>query len=381
MKKTSLLIEGWRGINHSYCMVNQFQLLELIKDPELEIKHRDLDFNGRDWNRKKNSAGFPAHMQALIDAIPAPEADEVFDVVYRIAWPFQPTRTKCKKAITFLTAEYGLGPEHFPASGPDIDGIVAGENIVVTPSKWSRMKIIEAGFPEDKVFVIPHGYSPEIYYPLTLEEKLEARRNLGIPEDAFVVLNLGAMIHNKGIDILVRAFAEFRKNNPKAILLLKDDKNLYGIGAQGVVGQILQQYPECNRPELVSSVKLLSATLPLSEMRKLYGLADVYASPYRAEGFNLPVLEAMACGVRVIVTKGGATDDFVPNDVDACVQIASTLRQPKPDEQVYILEPDLTALSLALSKVPNSTPKSRNGLAKQSHWSEAARRVSDLMSY
>jgi glycosyltransferase involved in cell wall biosynthesis len=243
------------------------------------------------------------------------------------------------------------------------------------------MKIIEAGFPEDKVYVIPHGYSEEIYYPLTLEEKLEARRGLGIPEDAFVVLNLGAMIHNKGIDILVRAFAEFRKSNPKAILLLKDDKNLYGIGAQGVVGQILQQYPECNTPELVSSVKLLSATLPLSEMRKLYGLADVYASPYRAEGFNLPVLEAMACGVRVIVTKGGATDDFAPNDVDACEQIASTLKQLEPDEENYILEPDLTALSLALSKMSNATPNFRNGLAKQSHWSEATRRMSDLMSY
>jgi glycosyltransferase involved in cell wall biosynthesis len=36
----------------------------------------------------------------------------------------------------------------------------------------------------------------------------------------------------------------------------------------------------------------------------------VYVSPYRAEGFNLPVLEAMACGLRCVVTGGGATDDF-----------------------------------------------------------------------
>jgi glycosyltransferase involved in cell wall biosynthesis len=45
-------------------------------------------------------------------------------------------------------------------------------------------------------------------------------------------------------------------------------------------------------------------------MRAVYGAADVYVSPYRAEGFNLPVLEATACGLPTIVTQGGPTDDF-----------------------------------------------------------------------
>ena len=44
-------------------------------------------------------------------------------------------------------------------------------------------------------------------------------------------------------------------------------------------------------------------------------MADCYVSPYRAEGFNLPVLEAIACGTPVIVTEGGATDDFCPDGV------------------------------------------------------------------
>ena len=36
-----------------------------------------------------------------------------------------------------------------------------------------------------------------------------------------------------------------------------------------------------------------------------YHAVDVLASPYTAEGFNMPVLEAMACGVTVVVTEGG----------------------------------------------------------------------------
>jgi len=46
----------------------------------------------------------------------------------------------------------------------------------------------------------------------------------------------------------------------------------------------------------------------------LYQVADVYVSPYRAEGFNLPVLEAAACGIPIICTRGGPTDDFVTDE-------------------------------------------------------------------
>jgi glycosyltransferase involved in cell wall biosynthesis len=45
-------------------------------------------------------------------------------------------------------------------------------------------------------------------------------------------------------------------------------------------------------------------------MADLLRAADCYVSPYLAEGFNLPVLEAAACGVPVVCTEGGATDDF-----------------------------------------------------------------------
>ena len=39
-----------------------------------------------------------------------------------------------------------------------------------------------------------------------------------------------------------------------------------------------------------------------------------YVSPYRGEGFNIPVLEAASCGCPVVVTSGGATEDFVTDE-------------------------------------------------------------------
>jgi glycosyltransferase involved in cell wall biosynthesis len=46
------------------------------------------------------------------------------------------------------------------------------------------------------------------------------------------------------------------------------------------------------------------------EMAGLYTACDVLVHPYRGEGFGLPILEAMACGLPVIVTNGGAALDF-----------------------------------------------------------------------
>jgi len=68
-------------------------------------------------------------------------------------------------------------------------------------------------------------------------------------------------------------------------------------------------------------------TYSSGKMADLYRAADVYAAPYRAEGFNLPVLEAAACGVPVICTSGGPTDDFI--DPACSGRIRSTLYQPR----------------------------------------------------
>ena len=83
---TSLLIEGWRGLNHSYGLVNQYQILELLKIDGLRLFHHDLPFFNEQWNRLRNDAAFPPDAQQQIDALPPP-GDAHIDCVYRIASP------------------------------------------------------------------------------------------------------------------------------------------------------------------------------------------------------------------------------------------------------------------------------------------------------
>ncbi len=53
----NLLIEGWRGINHSYAMINQYQIRELLKNNKFKIYFKDVPYFDPKWNKKDNSSG------------------------------------------------------------------------------------------------------------------------------------------------------------------------------------------------------------------------------------------------------------------------------------------------------------------------------------
>ena len=51
----NILIEGWRNINHSYALVNQWQTYELIKSSNISFK--DVSFSNENWNSQRNDSG------------------------------------------------------------------------------------------------------------------------------------------------------------------------------------------------------------------------------------------------------------------------------------------------------------------------------------
>ena len=57
-----LLIEGWRGISHSIVLVNQHQILELLKLDWIRLYHHDLPFAFSNWTRTESGTGFDGSM-------------------------------------------------------------------------------------------------------------------------------------------------------------------------------------------------------------------------------------------------------------------------------------------------------------------------------
>jgi hypothetical protein len=62
------------------------------------------------------------------------------------------------------------------------------------------------------------------------------------------------------------------------------------------------------------SIVYLQQPMTAGQLASLYSACHCLAAPYRAEGFGLPILEAMACGLVPIVPQGGAADDFTSPD-------------------------------------------------------------------
>lgn len=285
MTKKKILIEGWRNINHSYSMVNQYQLLEMHR-MGLDLQHLDLPFFKEEWNSVDNDSGFEDSDKNKIASIQKANPQLIHDLTYRISYPYRFYPSQSEKLFVFGTSEY-QNIDNCIYENRLQEGIKNPSLTVVTPSNWSKIGFLNAGFDESRVAVVPHGISQKVYKPISLSRRKQFRDALKVSYEDFLILSLGAMTPNKGVDILILAFANLKTKYPHLKLVLKDSSNLFGFGINEVLQYINNYNPKLVSDNISKSIISISNNLSQSQLNGLYGAADCYVSPYRAEGFNL----------------------------------------------------------------------------------------------
>ena len=374
----NILIEGWRGINHSYSLVNQWQIIELLKSSKLFFK--DTPFISEKWDLKKNSSGFKNEVQKLISNIPSPNVGQKHDLTYRISSPLDfYNEFNSKLLFVFGTCEYKfLKKSDYKNYSPKI--LKDNDKFFIhTPSNWSKEGFLAAGFRDEQVIVVPHGVNEENFNILSKEKKAEIRRRLKINEEDVVLSNIGAMSDNKGVDILIAAYGILKKKNENLKLILKDQSNLYDIKHNYLFDKLIEssfnkKYKIIN-DKMLKDVIIISKNLDLNQIQEIYSISDCYVSPYLAEGFNLTPLEAAACGTQIVVTKGGSTDDYY----DECLgyQIESDERKindsyllvPKIDSLIHILEQKI------INKSDNMMEKRSEYIHENFSWTKVVKKL------
>ncbi|MEG4631011.1 glycosyltransferase [Microcoleus sp. AR_TQ3_B6] len=340
-----IIVEGWRFLPHSYAIANQFQLLEMLKYPHLEIFHKDIPYLDENW--QPVTGLLDATAEAAIKNIPHPWASLKADATLRISVPYNFAPSNTKRTCLFATTEWGiLHNENFRITGAASlrEGHSNSDIIIITPSHWSKTGFIRSGANPDRTIVIPCGTDQNIYKPLTKSEREALRKQLGW--DGFVFLNVGAGSPNKGIDLLLKAFSVVAESYPEARLVLKGEESIYE--SDSLIAQNIDELTFEEAEKVLPRMAYIGETLPFAKMAQLYQAADAYVSLYLAEGFNLPALEAIACGLPVICTKGGPTDDFTTPDF--AWHVESTFQEgTSNDRQIFRLMPDLEH-SIALMK-------------------------------
>lgn len=346
-----ILIEGWRFVPHSYAVINQFQLLEMLKRRHLEIFHIDAPFL-KPW--QPSGGLFNATDEEALRNIPQPSGSQAIDVRLRMSYPPNLRDSSAIRTFVFSTTEWG----HVIASDLIAMGISSFQQahadssaVIITSSQWSREGFLRSGADPDRIEVIPHGVDPHIYKPLDLGSRQQLRQELGWEND-FIFLNVGNPTRNKGLPYLFKAFAAIAERYPTAKLILKGVNSLFpgkdfASDLQRIAGNVLNTN-EIARIE--SRFTYIGEAMSFAQVAKLYQAADAYVSPYIAEGFNLPVLEAIACGLPVICTEGGSTNDFTTPDfakrIDSILKVDETY-----DEKPIYLEPNIDCLIALMAEM------------------------------
>ena len=338
----NILIEGWRGINHSFSLVNQWQIFELLKLSNLYFK--DVPFISEKWNVNDNESGLEKDKKKIINNIPFKNYQEKLDITYRISYPFNfDSEFNSKKLFVFGNCEYKfLQKDAFKNGMPEL--LSDNNNFFIhTPSNWSKEGFLNAGFKNEQIIVIPHGVDKNIFNTNFKEDKINLRKKFNFNESDFVLTSIGAMTQNKGIELLIAAYGILKKKFKNLKLLLKDQSNLYNLKPNELIDKVTKseinnKYKIINE-ESLNDISIISKNLNFREIKDIYQITDCYVSPYLAEGFNLTPLEAAACGTQIVITKGGSTDDYF----DDCMgyQIESSEKKIK---NAYLLEPKLNSL-------------------------------------
>ncbi|MCH7727054.1 MAG: glycosyltransferase, partial [Planctomycetes bacterium] len=282
-------LEGELFASHSFSNINEQLAMRFIADNKLALSIRRVEHN-------------PTHDGEVFDAYRIlPSVNRPLDggpeVTIRHAFPPNWSRPATGRWVHIQPWEFGALPLEWVAPLRDqVDEVWA-------PSNYVKQVYINSGIPGDKIVVTPWGIDPAVFDPKAPPVHLPTQAS-------FVFLFVGGTISRKGFDILLDAYQKEFSRDDDVCLVVKDvgTKTFYRYG--NLRDRVLQAIAESTGPEIV----YIESNLSLGQIVSLYTACDCLVAPYRGEGFGLPILEAMACGVTPIVPRGGASDDFVSDD-------------------------------------------------------------------
>jgi len=192
---------------------------------------------------------------------------------------------------------------------------------IITVSNYSKAQIVEAlGIPASKITVIHCGVGAEFHPGYDKQECKSVAAGLGISRP--YLLYVGNLKPHKNVSTLLRAVAQLhqRKKLSHELVIVGDDARWKRT-----------MVDECLRLGIADQVVFVpyvaQALLP-----KIYATADLLVMPSTAEGFGLPIVEAMACGTPVVCSQAAslpevAGDAAVYFDTDDASDLAETIER------------------------------------------------------
>ncbi|WP_166241174.1 glycosyltransferase [Paenibacillus turpanensis] len=217
-------------------------------------------------------------------------------VVYGQGDVFNKNSGKYKVGYTMLEVD-GL-PEDWVRQANSMDE-------VWVPSHFNVETFINSGV-NVPINVIPLGVDPNYFNPFIKSYK---------PSNKFVFLSVFEWGERKAPEKLLKAFSNEFKKNEDVLLICKVFNNDASIDIRHEINKL--DLPN-DRSKIVF---IYNQNIPGYQMGSLYRSADCLVIPTRGEGWGMPILEGMACGLPVITTDWSAHTEFFNETVGFPIRV------------------------------------------------------------
>jgi glycosyltransferase involved in cell wall biosynthesis len=163
-------------------------------------------------------------------------------------------------------------------------------DLLIVPYLELKEILKKHGIYKSEIAVTRLGINLNYFKPISNKEK--AKKNIGIDSDKFVIGYVGRLSREKDILTLIKAFRSLRRENPTATLL--------------VIGSGLKEYED-----LLNSEKNVIFKGNQDNVLPFLQAMDVYVLSSQTETTSLSTIEAMACGIPVVVTPVGFVKNYI----------------------------------------------------------------------
>ena len=171
---------------------------------------------------------------------------------------------------------------------------------IITVSESSRADVIkDHGVDPSVMHVVPVGVDPDLFRPLPGVARIPGR----------LITTASADVTMKGLRYLLEALAKLRTEREISLVV---------IGRPKEGGRSAETIDRLGLTDVVSFVSGVTD----ERIYELYSESELAIVPSLYEGFSLPAIEAMSCGVPLVSTTGGALPEVVGNDNETAFLVA-----------------------------------------------------------
>ncbi len=165
---------------------------------------------------------------------------------------------------------------------------------VIAISECTKRDIIELGqVDERKISLIYQSYSPKYSDQISDTQKETVRQSYNLPKR--FILNVGSIEERKNILLAV-----------KALPYLPDDLSLVIVGRHTTYTDKILEYARKHNQS--HRIHVLHG-VPNDSLPILYAMAETFVYPSRYEGFGIPIIEAIRCGLPVVACTGSCLEE------------------------------------------------------------------------